>query len=411
MSTLANFLLAKEPLFDHALAQLEERTGRHGVDIRLGAEIAEKAASSAQAMRLDHDYTALELYGALLAQVKTHDEHLARAIGGKDPEDLAEMIPLIVAAVQKVDMPKKGYFIHTDKARDMLRHMPPPGTMQRLGYSDVEELLRNEDIHELFLALRFAEEPEWLNAYDATYRSLESSDFEARDIAVVVFDPEKWGDIAEHFIHKKLHNIANSKELGVIGVMPMTMKRMKGVTLKVMPLLFHYFNELRLYSAFFKLVHTKKNFGAIVADTLIADPSHVNVVAGHHIHWRVIQRYFGKLKAEKHPEIFEPHVQPEDLHWRKAEEYLYQVDPELEFWRELDYVAVSVGGETITFNLMDVSLSYSNGLAFADRYLYHFRESLWNEVFARYMGESVLEQQILTLLDNAVIKPETLTAA
>jgi hypothetical protein len=57
---------------------------------------------------------------------------------------------------------------------------------------------------------------------------------------------------------------------------------------------------------------------------------------------------------------------------------------------------------------MDVSLAYSNGIAFEDRYLYHFRESLWNEVFARYMGEKVLEDQLLMKLDNAIIKPETL---
>ena len=263
-------------------------------------------------------------------------------------------------------------------------------------------------MHELFLALRFAEEPDWLNSYDATYKSLQSSDFEERDIRVVVFNAEKWGNIAEHFITKKLHNIANNKEIGAIGVMPMTIKRMTGVSLKVMPLIFHYFNELRLYSAFFKLMKPKKNFGEIVADTLIADPSHVNVVAGHNIHWRVIQRYFGKLKNENHPEIFEPHVQPEDLHWRKAEEMLYDLDPELEFWRGLDYVAALVDGEIVTMNLMDISLGYSNGLAFAERYLYHFRESLWNEVFARYMGEKVLEQQILTRLDNAVISPEKL---
>jgi hypothetical protein len=58
---------------------------------------------------------------------------------------------------------------------------------------------------------------------------------------------------------------------------------------------------------------------------------------------------------------------------------------------------------------MDISLSYSNGIAYEDRYLYHFRESLWNEVFARYMGQKVLEEQLLEKLNNAIIKPEVLT--
>ena len=35
-------------------------------------------------------------------------------------------------------------------------------------------------------------------------------------------------------------------------------------------------------------------------------------------------------------------------------------------------------------------------------------ESLWNEVFARYMGEKVLREQLLVKLDNAIVKPEAL---
>jgi len=137
----------------------------------------------------------------------------------------------------------------------------------------------------------------------------------------------------------------------------------------------------------------------------------VKIADNAQIHWRVIQRYFGKLPNEKHPEEFEPHVQPEDLHWRRAEDVLYDIDPELKFWQSLDYVGVFKGPahDAVTFNLMDVALSYSNEIPYADRYLYHFRESLWNEVFARYLGEKVLEQQLLDKLDNAVIKPEVLT--
>jgi hypothetical protein len=58
---------------------------------------------------------------------------------------------------------------------------------------------------------------------------------------------------------------------------------------------------------------------------------------------------------------------------------------------------------------MDISLGYSNGIDYADRYLYHFRESLWNEVFARYMGEKELEELLLEKLDNDIIRPEVLT--
>jgi hypothetical protein len=410
MSTIAKFIGAKEPLFDHALHQLEQLSGHHAVDVKLAAEIALAAAQRIKQLSLAPDCSGAELYAALLKQVERDDDHLARAIGGSDPEDLRQMIPLIVKAAEAAPLPKDGWFLKEAKARDMLRRKPPQAIMERLGYHLVSQLLDQESVYELFLALRFAEDPAWLNDFDALYDELKSSDFEPRRIRVVPFAASKWGDIAEHFIAKKRHNITHSKEMGAIAVMPMTETRMKGVTMKVLPLLCHYFNEIRLYSSFFKLMQDKTDFGHIVSQTLIADPAHVELVERGQIHWRVIQRYFGKLTGEVHPEIFEPHVQPEDLHWRRAEEVLYQIDPELEFWRNLDFVAVERGNDTVTFNLMDISLGYSNAIDYPDRYLYHFREALWNEVFARYFGQKVLEDQLLTKLDNAIIKPEQLHA-
>lgn len=101
-------------------------------------------------------------------------------------------------------------------------------------------------------------------------------------------------------------------------------------------------------------------------------------------------------------------MQPEDLHWRRAEEQMYVVDPELAFWKDLDYVGLMYDGKPLTMNLMDVSLAYANEIPYEDRYTYHFSESLWNEVFIRYMGKKTLEEQILKQLDNDLIEPENL---
>lgn len=408
MNKLAQFLGAQEPLFDRSLEQLEDRSGKMGVDAKLIAEIAEKVADRTKQLKLTAEASAPELYSALTALVKHHDEHLAKALGGQDPTNIAEMIPLIIARIKQADLPRRGFFLKLDKAKAMLAATPPPAIMARLGYGDVTAMLEEENIYELFLALRFAEEPDWLNAFDAKYAELAASDFEERDVELVLFSAEKWGDVAEHFIAKKKHNITHSKELGAIAVMPMTATHMRGITLKVLPLLAHYYNEIHLYSAYFKLLRTKANFGEIVARTLIADTPKVSIMAGQTIHWRVIQRYYGKLPNEHHPEIFQPHLQPEDLHWRRAEDVLYQIDPELDFWRDLDYVGVLKGDDIISFNLMDVSLSYSNETPFDKRELYHFRESLWNEIFARYLGRKVLEDQLLNHLDNELVAPEKL---
>lgn len=409
MSFLRDLLDAKEPLFSESLKQLEEVSHRPGADAKLAGDIHERAVRAMKALGLDEkDTTGPELYHALLARIKKHDEHLAKSIGGSDGMKVTELLPLMKAAAEKVKVPREAWVLKKSVAKEMLRAMPPRNIMSMLGYRSVDSMLKRENLAEIYGALRFAETPEWLNKFNETYKKLTPSDFESRRIEIVIMPRERWGDIAEHFIAKKRHNITHLKELGVILMLPVKADKLPGITIWAMSLLFHYTNEIRLYSAFFKLQQVKKDFGDIVVNTLIADPGMASVVAGKHIHWRVIQRYFGKLETEHHPQIFEPHVQPEDLHWRHAEEVLYKIDPELSFWEGLDFVALMHDGRPTTFNMTDVAASYCNKTPYENRTIYHFRESLWNEIFMRYMGKKVLKEQILQQLDNDMIAPERL---
>lgn len=407
---LSDLLGATEPMFSLAVKQLEEASGNPSADIRLTAEILGKVRLKTQELGLDpDDTTGKELYFALLNLIEKHDEHLVKQIGGNDPDDTETLMPLMKQAWEKVNTPKNCWVLKFSVAKQMLKKTPPKAIMKHLGYRSVDSMLKRENIAEIYGALRFAESPEWLNSFITNYKKLKPSDFESREIKVVQMPLERWGDIAEAFIHKKKHNITHLKELGVILMLPMSANtKLRGITIFALPLLFHYLNEIRLYSAFFKLKQVQPNFGEVVVETLIADPAQAAVMAGQQVHWRVIQRYLGRLENEYHPEFFEPHVQPEDLHWRRAEELLYEVDPELEFWRDLDYVAGIHAGRPIPLNMLDVAASYVNQLPYAQRAIYHFRDSLWNEVFVRYMGQKNLEQQVLQQLDNNLIAPEKL---
>lgn len=410
MSLLARFLSAKEPVFKYTLEQLENRTGRKGKDVDLTAEIAHKAADRSQRLGIGQADSGQALYQALIGRIKQDDERLCRIVGGKDPSDLAGLVPLIVEKLMTQNIPRTGWFIKEEVARQMLIDVPPPGIMELLGYKEVTKLVASVDVFKLFCGLRFCETPDWLNRFNAEYADkLKAADFEAREIKVVVFEAAKWQKVAAPFVKKKLHNITHSKEMGAICVLPVSDDvRTPGVAIKIMPLITHYFNEIRMYSSFFKLVKARPDFGKVVAETLIADAPKIKTAATGEIGWPVIQRYYGKLKHENHPEIFNPHVQPEDIHWRKAEDVLYDIDPELEFWKDMDFVGVYKEDELVTFNMMDVALSYTNELPFADRYLYHFREALWNEIFARYFAEKVLEEQVIENLNNQIINPSEL---
>ncbi len=408
---LRDLLNAEEPLFSLSLQQLEKASGQSGQDARLIGEIIRKMSKSVQQIGLDPlDSTDKEIYQAMLARIKNDNERVAKLIGGNDPDDIQQMIPLMIKAVESLDINHSCWALKRSVAKKLLAKMPPKKLMKHLGYRSVESMLKHEPIDEVYTALRFSEGAEWLNEYNELFKSVRPSDFETRKISIIVMNHEKYVDLAEHFVQKKLHNVTHTKEMGTIVLVPMKAKRMKGITLKTLPLLFHYINEVRLYSAFFKLKQVSKNFGETVVNTLIADPGDAAQIAGQYVHWRVIQRYFGKPSiGETNAEAFEPHVHPEDLHWRRAEENLAQLDPEMKFWVGLDYVAkLSDDGLPLTFNMMDVSLAYSNGESYKTRYSYHFRESLWNEIFMRYMGQKNLEDSILKQLDNDMVTPERL---
>jgi hypothetical protein len=407
---ISELLHADEPLFGLTIEHLEAASGRTSEDVRLTSEILAKAHQRIRHLGLDpKDTTGPELYGALLNLVALHDQFLTQRIGGRDVEDVADLLPRIQRIVEKVGINKTAWVLKHSVAKRLLKNHPPKKVMKILGCRSVDSMLKRENIAEVFGALRFAESADWMRVFLKQYHQLTPHDFESRQIEFVQLDAEKWGAATTEFVHKKRHNITHLKELGVILLLPMPFTRMRGVTITVLPLLLHYINEIRLYSSFFKHQQVQKDFGKIVADTLFADPGKHAVMAGQHVHWRVIQRYFGKLENEQHPEIFEPHVQPEDLHWRKAEEVLYRLEPALQFWQGMDFVGLLFPEGPVSFSLMDVAVSYVNDAPYEHRAVYHMRESLWNELFIRYMGQSTLERQVLKQLDNDVIEPELLS--
>lgn len=407
---LSDLLDAEEPTFTTSVRQLEEASGRTGADTKLIGDITAMAHENLRQLGLNPAAsTGEEVYQALLGRLETDIARLTKVIGATDSEDVHHLVPFMIDAANKVKFDRKVFVIKREKAKEFLRTMPPKQLMEHLGYATVDQMIAGEDFDEIYTALRFSEGPDWLTRYNELFKTVTPHDYEERDLRIVQMDHDKYVDLATHFVQKKLHNVTHTKEMGIIVVVPMHVKKMRGLVLKTLPLLLHYMNEVKLYSTFFKLKSAKPHFGETVVNTLIADPGSGSQLVGKNIHWRVIQRYLGKHKEDSVDRIaFEPHVQPEDLHWRRAEELLYEIDPELEFWKDRDYVALNYDGFPVAFNLFDVSFAYSNKESYEGRYAYHFRESLWNEIFVRYLGFKNLATQVLEQLDNEMIAPERL---
>lgn len=404
---ISDLLAAEEPLFSISLRQLEALTGRTGADVQLATEISNRVRQKKVELGLDPEASPKSFHQALVDQLVEHNRLLEKRVGIKAGDSPPEMLRKILASYRSVQLPRQAWVLKPARAREFLKAQPPAKIMSFLGHKSVDALLRNENLAEIYGALRFGETARWLNQFNRQYARLTPADFESRPIEVLILPP-RWQPLCSSFIRAKKHNLTHSKEMGVIVMLPVRPGRLAALTLWALALLFHYTNEIRLYSTFFKLHQVRADFGQMVAETLVADPPRAAVVAGHRVHWRVIQRYFGKGGGRDHPEIFQPHVQPEDLHWRAAEAVLYRLAPELTFWQDLDYVGCLDGSRPVSANLLDVAASWSNQAPYPQRLYYHFRESLWNEVFSRYLGQTALRQQILDQLDNEMIAPEAI---
>lgn len=398
---LSQLVGSAQQLFALQIEQLERASGGQGIDVALTAEIIADVHMHTRALGFDpEDTTGEELYYGLIDLAALHDSFLVKRLGGTNTGDVADLLPRIKHFVEIINIPKSVWVVKHSVVKRLLKTTPPKKVMKQLGYRSIDSMLKRENVDELMVGVRLIESQEWQQAFVKKYSRLQPTDFETRDAIVLLLDGRKWGNQAFAFVERKHQNITHLKELGVVALLPLPMTHLDGITITLLPRLLFYLNEVRAFSSYFKLQQVKPNFGSIVADTISRDPArHVNM-SGQHLHWRVVHGYYGSKHTGQHPEFLEPHIQPEDLFFRKAEEILYKVEPALQFWADMDFVGVMRDGRPVSFNLMDVAVNLINGIDYSHRTYGHLQASLWNELFMRYLGTETLHNQVKSQLES-----------
>ena len=273
--------------------------------------------------------------------------------------------------------------------------------MGALEYKSVDDMLKQEDEVQVFSALRFTESREWMNEELVPhYKDISWSDFKEREIEIILLD-EKWLRIAEKFLKKKYHNVSHLKELGVIFVIPLRIDT-PGETLRVFSLLLHYLYEVSFYNKLFVKHSQEEDFGQRIISLLRGDVPENKLSGDIGNKWRIVQRYLAKDDLND-PRLLEPHVNPETIHWDKAENSLTQLDvmhPGLEFtfWKDLNFVGDFFQNdgdkELVSFNLIDTVMSLVKEKEMI-KYLYHHQEALWNRIFIEYVGRDRMEELMI----------------
>ncbi len=410
---IAKLLRTSEGVLVELFAKMEKLTGKTGVAEKIFEEnksvVKRKLAElNIPEEKADAQYVEREF----LRKTKEADEAFFEFLGKPDFGSQAGCARLVELAKEIKPGNETGFFIKEDKLRNFLSLNPPKNILHTLGYKDVAEMLKNEDLYEIFASLRFLENERWLNrVFFRPYNDLRAEQFEEREMRVSVLS-EKWADIGAKFAGKKLHHISHLKELGYVFIIPVKKDYFLGQTLETFSLVLHYLHEVDFYSKLFKKYSVTPNFGVNLVKLLSGAITDSMPEQDGGVLWRIIVRYLAKID-ENDPRLFEPHVNPETIHWLKAEkemDALAQKNPQtkLDFWRGIDdfvggiFPAGKKGEEIVSFDLVDNIISLTRGGI--GKYLYHQQEALWNKIFIEYMGEEKLEEMVVENLDRGFIE-------
>jgi hypothetical protein len=238
--------------------------------------------------------------------------------------------------------------------------------------------------------------------YRDQYKNLRPGDFESRKMTVLFPKAKKWAKLTTDFIAQNKHNIVCLKELGAIVLLPHETD-MPGLAITTFLLVFNDMNTIRAHSSFTKLQQVKPDFGETVKNAVEQEPHTSAELAGQPVSWRLIQRFYGRHQQAYHPDIFEPHVQPEDLSWFDAEHVLKDLQPALGFWEGTAALSLLYNGEPVSLNVLDVALGHCNQLSFTDRIIHFVRENIWHELMMRYLNQENLEQAIGQQLSKELV--------
>jgi len=405
---LAKIFRAKPEIIVEMDKKMEAITSKKGVLDEIVKENEQKISKTLTLLNC-RDYSAENVFRSLITKLQRDDREIYDLFGKPSGTTIEGLKKLFDTASELADL-SPLFVLKRNVAEEILRKNPPPNIMEALDYKDIEELLAKEDLFEVFAALRFVENNEWMHkTFDGTYKDLTANDFEERKIDLRVLS-EKWLKIAEKFVKKKYHNISHLKELGVIFVIPIKIDT-PGETLRLFSLVLHYLYEIDFYCKLFKKASLSAGFGQKIISLLKGEVVEGNKDENKMI-WPIIQRYLAKDDPND-PRLFIPHVNPEALHWKKAEQKISNLSKkfnrvDLEMWFDLDWV----GGffdkkdgskDLVSFDLVDTVMALVQKEQRV-KYLYHHQEALWNEIFERYMGSENLEILMVNNFDKGYIE-------
>jgi hypothetical protein len=397
---LAQILGAAEPTFRQQISKLEQAAGLPGADIRLMMQVVNETRHKLRDLNLDsHDTTGQELYAALQQRLIDDEGRVRTALGLTEDATAIDTLEAVKHYLEKLEIHTHSFVVKQSVMRALLKKLQPKATMKKLGYRSMESMLKHEPVAQLLAATSILESHDWQQKRHDAYKKLKASDFEVKKASFYVPQTKQWPTIAASYTAAHKHNIMALPELGAVVILPLK-QDMPSLAITALLLAINSVNDIRSVGSYLKLQQVRPDFGKVFAATIQHEPVTIAELAGEPLPWKVVQWFYGHDHSSYHPEVFEPHVQPEDLSWHDGEDVLAGVHPAMEFWQGGQMLALLDSGKPVSLNLLDVALSVCNGLDYSDRIVHHMRETLSRELLARYLHQGNLQALLLGKLDE-----------
>ncbi|HSX36040.1 MAG TPA: hypothetical protein VLH84_03855 [Patescibacteria group bacterium] len=408
---LSQALGAREPTFSSSLRALEQAAGRPNTDIRLTAEVMQRMRRKIAELGLDSsDTTGPELYQALEERLRADESTVRKALGVAEGASADDVLRKVQQFVSKHDMPKTCFALKASVAKRLLKKKFPKNAMKQLGYRSQESMLKHEQAAAIYAAAAIVEPATWHKAFRDQYTKLSPSDFEMRAISLVQPNTKRWQTLAHPYVQAAKHNLLSYPELGAIVMLPME-QDIDGLAITTLLLVLEEMNGVRAHSSYAKLQQVKPDFGAIIQRTSVSEPYTTAQLAGQPVPWRMIQHYYARFADAYQPDIFEPHVQLDDLSWYGGEQALAALEPSLSFWQDTECLGLlHDDGSIVSCNVLDVALNFCNKLPFYERVVHFVRGNLWHELMMRYLNQENLEAAVHRQLSAELEQPLALEA-
>lgn len=400
---LSELLGAKEPNFRQDITRLERASGSPSNDIKLSTRVNAVSMDKIRQLGLaPRDTTAQELYHALMEKAKRDDQQLRSLLGEIAAGNISARVRRLV---ESLDIPRQTFAIKNAVLKKIIRDHPPKKALSSLGYRSLDSAIKHEPARQLYVAGWMRESASWQKSVLTSFKKLGAHDFEIRNIDLIVPSGAHWDKLSSEYVAKRKHNILNFKETGSVVMLPVQ-DEIDGMALAMTVLALRSINDIRAASTYFKLHQVRPDFGEVVAGAIRDEAYTQASLAGQPLPWRLIHNYFALHESAYNPEIFEPHVQPEDLVESPVEDHLARLHSMFEFWQGTSHVGFLHNKNVVSMNVLDVALNFCNKIPYEERIVKYFRYHLGHELLLSYLHEQHLSELLQQQLADELVGTE-----